>query len=282
MERTDFWRGLWRLADPRVTLASASSLLIGAAAAADAGALDARWLLATAAGVAPEDQGAYEQALATLSQGAPEGRLTVSVGSDHAWYFAPRIRTFFDRYPSVALSLRVYKSADAIVALDKGEIDVSFGIFPTLPKRLERQAIEESTLSIAYNPRELGLRRRPPGPADLTHQRVMVPPRSTITRQLIEEHLAPALARAQTVIEAPTCETAATFVEMGVGMALVHTLCMERHRSPDVRSVDLGPRYGKVAFCAVYRRGALRKPLVRALVDELSNPATRLAPRSAR
>ena len=223
-----------------------------------------------------------EQALATLSQGAPEGRLTVSVGSDHAWYFAPRIRTFFDRYPSVALSLRVYKSADAIVALDKGEIDVSFGIFPTLPKRLERQAIEESTLSIAYNPRELGLRRRPPGPADLTHQRVMVPPRSTITRQLIEEHLAPALARAQTVIEAPTCETAATFVEMGVGMALVHTLCMERHRSPDVRSVDLGPRYGKVAFCAVYRRGALRKPLVRALVDELSNPATRLAPRSAR
>ena len=218
-----------------------------------------------------------EQALATLSNSAPEGRLTVSVGSDHAWYFAPKIRTFFDRYPSVALSLRVYKSADAIIALDSGEIDVSFGIFPRLPKRLERQAIEESTLSIAYNPRELGLRRRPPGPAELSHQRVMVPPRSTITRQLIEENLAGALGKAQTIIEAPTCETAATFVEMGVGMALVHTLCMERNRSPEVKTVDLGPRYGKVAFCAVYRRGALRMPLVQALVDELARPAVRIS-----
>ena len=214
-----------------------------------------------------------EQALTTLSEAAPEGRLTVSVGSDHAWYFAPKIRSFFDRYPSVALSLRVYKSADAIAALDKGEIDVSFGIFPKVPKSLERQVIEETTLSIAYNPRELGPRRRAPGPADLSSQRVMVPPRSTVTRKLIDQTLSGALAKAQTLIEAPTCETAATFVELGVGMALVHSLCMERRRSPDVRTVDLGAKFGTVAFCAVYRRGALRMPLVRALVDQLAGPA---------
>jgi 1,4-dihydroxy-2-naphthoate octaprenyltransferase len=49
--RADFWRGLWRLADPRVTLASASSMLLGAAAAAAAGPVSVRWLLATVAGV---------------------------------------------------------------------------------------------------------------------------------------------------------------------------------------------------------------------------------------
>ena len=74
------------------------------------------------------------------------------------------------------------------------------------------------------------------------------------------------------MIEAPTCETAATFVEMGVGVALVHTLCMERHRSRLVQTVDLGPRSGKVAFCAVYRKSALRLPLVRALLDEVRLP----------
>ncbi len=214
-----------------------------------------------------------EQAMMSLQQSAPEGRLAVSVGSDHAWYFAPRIRSFFDRYPNVALSLRVYKSADAIAALESGELDVSFGIFKEPPRRLVRQVIEETTLSIAWNPQELGPRKRPTGPGDLANQRVMTPPGSTVTRALIDKTLAPALAKAQTIIEAPTCETAATFVEMGVGMAIVHTLCIERRLSPRVRSLDLGPRAGKVAFCALYRRDALRQPLVRALVEQMAAPA---------
>ena len=216
-----------------------------------------------------------EQALTSLQEKAPEGRLAVSVGSDHAWYFAPRIRSFFDRYPRVALSLSVYKSADAIAALESGALDVSFGIFRAPPARLERQVIEETTLSIAWNPQELGPRKRPTGPADLANQRVMTPPGSTVTRAIIDKHLGPALAKAQTIIEAPTCETAATFVEMGVGMAIVHTLCIERRLSPRVRSLDLGPRGGKVAFCALYRRGALRQPLVRALVEQLAGPRGR-------
>jgi 1,4-dihydroxy-2-naphthoate octaprenyltransferase len=51
MEKTKFWRGLWRMADPRVTLASVSSMIIGAAAAAGAGRIEVGWLLVTGAGV---------------------------------------------------------------------------------------------------------------------------------------------------------------------------------------------------------------------------------------
>ena len=51
MQKLNFWRGLWRLADPRVTLASVSSIILGAAAAAAAGPLELRWLFATIAGV---------------------------------------------------------------------------------------------------------------------------------------------------------------------------------------------------------------------------------------
>ena len=213
-----------------------------------------------------------EQALATLTDRSPEGRITVSVGSDHAWYYAPKIRNFLNRYPSVALSLRVYKSDEALVALDKGDLDLGLGIFPDLPKRIERSVIEETTLSLAYNPREIGPRRRPLGLADLARLRVIVPPRSTVTRRLVDRTMASALDKAATVIEAPTCETAANFVEMGVGVALVHTLCMERHRSRLVQTSDLGAKLGRVAFCAVHRRGATRSPLVRALLDEVRLP----------
>jgi 1,4-dihydroxy-2-naphthoate polyprenyltransferase len=51
MKARAYWRGFYRLADPRLTLASLSSMLIGAAAAARAGAIDKAWLAATVAGI---------------------------------------------------------------------------------------------------------------------------------------------------------------------------------------------------------------------------------------
>lgn len=213
-----------------------------------------------------------EQALSSLGAGAPGGRIAVSVGSDHAWFYAPKIRNFLNRWPGVTLSLRVYKSSDALVALDQGDVDLCLGIFPELPKRVERQVIESSTLSLAFNPREVGPRRRSFGLTDLARQRVIVPPQSTVTRRMIDRGMAGPLAHAATIIEAPTCETAATFVEMGVGVAIVHTRCMERHRSRHVQATDLGPRKGTVAFCAVHRKAAARQTLLRALLDELQSP----------
>jgi DNA-binding transcriptional LysR family regulator len=211
-----------------------------------------------------------EQALASLNATAPEGRLTMSVGSDHAWFYAPKIRRFLNRYPKVSLSLRVYKSADAVVAIDQGDIDVGFGIFPELPKRLERMVIETTTLSIAYNPAEIPqTRRKPTRLADLGRQRIIVPPGSTATRRFITGGVGREWNQDATVIEAPTCETAATFVEMGVGVAFVHTLCVERHRSRHVHTIDLGSKGGELAFCAVYRKRSLSLPLVDALLDEI-------------
>ena len=46
-----FGAGLWRLADPKVSLASFSAMLLGACAAAHDGPLSAAWLLATVAGI---------------------------------------------------------------------------------------------------------------------------------------------------------------------------------------------------------------------------------------
>ena len=213
-----------------------------------------------------------EQALTNLNNEMPEGRLAVSIGSDLTWYYAPKFRNFLNRYPNVAMSLRVYRSAEALVALDQGKVDISFGVFRRLPKSLERIVIEETTLSLAYNPGVNGSRRKAFGLADLTRQRVIVPPRSTLTRELVDRNLATALKTASSMMEAPNCETAATFVEMGVGVAFVHTLCIERHRSQLIQTVNLGSRTAKVALCAVHRKGALRLSLVRALLDEVRHP----------
>jgi DNA-binding transcriptional LysR family regulator len=214
------------------------------------------------------------QALASLNSSAPDGRLTVSVGSDHAWFYAPKFRAFLNRFPNVAMSLRVYRSAEALVALDRGDIDIGFGIYPAVPRSLVRTVIAQSTLSLAYNPGESSLRRKPASLDDIALGRIIIPPVSTVTHGLIAKTMKPMLARAATVIEAPTCETAATFVELGVGVAIVHSVCIERHRSRLVQAFDLGPGAGKVAFCAVHAKGALRSGLVRALLDEVRLPGS--------
>lgn len=46
-----FRAGLWRLADPKISLASMASIFLGASAAAKDGPLDWRWLAATVAGI---------------------------------------------------------------------------------------------------------------------------------------------------------------------------------------------------------------------------------------
>jgi DNA-binding transcriptional LysR family regulator len=212
-----------------------------------------------------------EQALGTLqSKPAPQQRLSVSVGSDHAWYFAPKIRDFLARYPEVALGFRVYKSAEALEALDRGQVEISFGIFPDVPRTLDKKIMVSSTLSLAYNPQEFGPARKPASLADLARHRLIVPPQSTVTRRLIEKNLRKDIDRAASLIEVPTCETAATFVEMGVGPAIVHSLCIERMLSRHVQAMDLGPKAGLVHFSAVYRKGALKNPLVKALLEQVA------------
>jgi 1,4-dihydroxy-2-naphthoate octaprenyltransferase len=49
--RRDFWRGVWRVADPKITLASVAAMLLGAALAATAGPIHWGWLALTVAGI---------------------------------------------------------------------------------------------------------------------------------------------------------------------------------------------------------------------------------------
>jgi len=48
---TPFWRGVWRVADPKITLASVAAMLLGTALAAHAGPIAWGWLALTVAGI---------------------------------------------------------------------------------------------------------------------------------------------------------------------------------------------------------------------------------------
>jgi DNA-binding transcriptional LysR family regulator len=210
-----------------------------------------------------------EQALNAVSGKTPTQRLSISLGSDHAWFFAPRIMEFLAAHPAVALSSSVYKSPDANEALDQRRSDIAYGIFGKLPKTLQRHIIRASSLSLAYNPKEFPDLRTAPQPGDVAPRRLILPPQPTTTRALIDRTQRDLIRRAGSVIEAPTCETAAAFVEAGLGPAVIHTLCASRLSSRFVRTVDFGAAGGEIAFCALYRKDAARSPLLKALLSSM-------------
>ena len=57
--------------------------------------------------------------------------------------------------------------------------------------------------------------------------------------------------------------------EMGVGVAITHSLCIGHAHAEAVQWVDLSQHFGSVGFSVVYRKGALRSPLIGTLIQEL-------------
>jgi DNA-binding transcriptional LysR family regulator len=213
------------------------------------------------------------QALMSLNSAAasPGGRISISTGFDHAWYFAPRIGKFLKSHPEAELHMSVVKAADAIRGLLAGDLDISVGIFPKVPKTLKKEVIVDTTLSLLCQPGDPLLRAWPPNIPELLRRTLILFPGHSDTRKTVDKGLSPGVSKHQSVIEVASCQTASTFVEMGIGVGIVHSLCVGHAHPTNVRWVELGPQFGTIPFCAVYRRGIKPSPLMRALLLELTS-----------
>jgi DNA-binding transcriptional LysR family regulator len=214
-----------------------------------------------------------KQALLTLNSAStsPRGRISISTGFDHAWYFAPRIGKFLKSHPEAELYMSVMKAADALRALLAGDLDISVGIFPKVPKTLKKDVIVDTTLSLVCQPGDPLLRSWPPSIPEVLRRTLILFPGHSDTRKTVEKGLSAGRNRHQSVIEVASCQTAGTFVEMGIGVGIVHSLCVGHAHPQNVRWVELGPQFGTIPFCAVYRRGIKPSPLMRALMLELTS-----------
>lgn len=212
-----------------------------------------------------------EKAFGTLSTTAsPAGRLTVSIGSDVAWYFAPKISAFMKRFPAVELSLQIHKASETLDLLSEGTVDVGVNSFSKAPKGLQRETIVRTSLSLACMSDHPLLRRKTPRLEDIARHKLLVLPRHSTTRKMIERTFADAGVKPRGFIESGNCLTARAFAERDVGLAIVHTLCARHEPSTRLTYVDLGPTFGKIDISAVYRRGVV-SPARDRLLEEMAS-----------
>jgi DNA-binding transcriptional LysR family regulator len=213
-----------------------------------------------------------EKAFGTLSSSAaPAGRLTVSIGSDVAWYFAPKISAFMKRFPAVELGLQIHKASETLDLLTEGTVDVGVNSFTKVPKALRRETIVRTSLSLACAPDHPLLRRKSPRLEDIARHKLLVLPRHSTTRKMIERTFTEAGLKPRGFIESGNCLTARAFAERDVGLAIVHTLCARHEPSMRLNYVELGPAFGKIDLSAVYRNGVV-SPARDRLLEEMASP----------
>lgn len=211
---------------------------------------------------------AAERAVSKLNlQTQQTGSVSISVGSDYAWYFVPKLDAFLSNHPNVQLTMRIYRSSEATLALQKGQLDLCLGVFSKIPKGIETRTAVSSTLSLIFKSDKHGV------PTDLSRMmrgRLIVAPRGTPTRNLIQRSLGLLPSQPSAYFECPTCQTAAALVSVGAGPAVIHSICLEQVSGQKLNSIDLGPRFGALPFVVLFRRATLTSPLLRALVNQLS------------
>lgn len=213
-----------------------------------------------------------ERALNVLTDSSDlSGRISVSVGSDCSWYIAPRISRFLKRYPGVELDLQVLRGPEAINICSHGGVDVAIGIFAHVPRTLDKRVLVETSLSLVCAPGHPLLRERKLRLADIARHKLILHPRHGATRMMVDKIMGQHARRTAGVIEVANCQTANTFAQMDVGVAIVHSLCIEQVRDAKTTAIGLEHFFGTVPFRAIFRKER-SSGLVDALIQELAAP----------
>lgn len=216
-----------------------------------------------------------ETALATLApENAFSGRLSVSTSSDIVWYFTPKISSFVKRYPNVHLRHHVYNAVQTLRLVASGDIDVGIGHFSKLPGTLEKEIVTESALTLVCAKNHALSQRQSLRLDEIARYRLVIPPEQSTTRKIIDRVFSKARIKTLDAIEVGSCQTARDFAENGVGVGIVHALCVGHRPSSGVRYVDISAQFGKVDFSIVYRKESAHSVLIRGLLDQLTRQGT--------
>ncbi len=207
-----------------------------------------------------------ERALGRFSANPHEqGSVSIAVGGDYVWYFVPRLNQFWTQFPNVEVNIRVYRSSQALAALQNNEIDFCMGFYSRIPPGIEVATVTRSQFSLIYTG-EPGAR---PRISDVVRDRLIVAPRGSATRRLVREATDLFAEGKRTLLECPTCQSAIDLVDRGAGPALVHTVCVEGRLPPRLQRLDLGADFGVTPFLVLYRPSIMAKAPTRFILDAM-------------
>ena len=215
---------------------------------------------------------ALERATASVSGSKDQldGNVSVSLGTDLSKYFSPRIAAFVKENPGMSLAVQSRSSSKGLSLLIDKEIDMSIGFYRNVPRGLERIVLLQTGISLVYPAgMEFG------GDAGsvfekIASHRMMMLPRTSMTRRVIESVLAENDVSAHSIIEVGSCQAIIAFVQLGLGVGMVHDICACAESCDAVGLMDISEQFGKLDVALATRTETLLRPTHQAFIQALS------------
>ncbi len=201
------------------------------------------------------------------------GRISISLGSDIAKFFAPQIAAFLREHPKLSITLLARPSTETISLVTDGEVDLGIGRFERIPRGIRAERLLDYGVCLVF-PRNHPLGRlRKPRLNDLTAYRLIMLARGSATRKAIDTAFERSGSEMQSIIEVGNCQSACDLARLGLGVALVHDICLATLHDKKLQSVDLTEYFTKTHVSLIYRDASTLGIAHRALIKIFTDNA---------
>jgi len=196
------------------------------------------------------------------------GRLDIAAGESTILYLLPEyVKRFTDTYPQVDLHLHNVTGRDGMDLLRAGEVDFAVGSMIDLPADVSYVPM------FSYEPVLITAEDHPLAHresvtlADISRCGLILPPRHLSTWHVVDLVFHQHGLDYRVVLEAGGWEVIKRFVELGLGVSIVTSICLRGDER--LSTVPVGRWFPKRTYGAVIRRGRVLSPQARVFLDLL-------------
>jgi DNA-binding transcriptional LysR family regulator len=211
----------------------------------------------------------FERGVA-LVRGGNTGTIIVTSGNDMAQFLAPRIADFLKDNPLVNMSVLTRSSPESLELVLEGKADFGIGKFSTLPRSIVGIRLFTSGIVALYPKGHALSRVKQVSLRDLVCYGIIVLPQNSATRNAIEKVFWNRGLEMKKVLEAGGCSIIREYVELRLGVGLVHEICV-RGRRGSLRVADVKHLFPRYDVVLIYRSDRSPGPIQRRFIDAISH-----------
>ena len=213
----------------------------------------------------------------TKDTGALSGKVTIGLGRDLAKLFAPQIAEFSHKHPQLRISILSRTSSEALSGLIAGDLDLVINRVPTVPRGILKRKLLGSKLYVVF-PREHQLSEKAViSLRDVANFPLILHATGSNTRRVIDLGFSEAGIDVQNILEVATCESIIQFVQLSIGVGIVHDICLPGLPTKRLQWYEMTRQFKTLEISLVYRKPAAVIPSHRALIDMIIESAQQTA-----
>lgn len=212
------------------------------------------------------------------------GNLSISLSTDLARFFAPKIAGFVHKHPNLDVAILARPSRESLAQVVNGEMDMGVGFFRKVPRGITKRKILETDISLVYpDGHPLGSRKRPTL-EEISNYRVVMRRRLSPTRRVIDTAFSDNAIDPPRIVEVGRCQSAMDFVELGLGVGFVHTVCASAETHRGIRLKSMSHYFGTMDVSLITRSNAVLGSAHEALIQVFleTSPVPREKPQKAK